>query len=114
VTQSPSCENRGPISAGPGASELDLRCVSPRVPVLGIFPRVPKTLSVHDRCMEIIVDIASDAAGRLSGNALSPELHESHAFSGTMEFLACIEMLCRRDADVSIDPHRNDSNQPTQ
>ena len=75
---------------------------------------MPKTLSVHDRCMEIIVDIASDAAGRLSGNALSPELQESHAFSGTMEFLACIEMLCRRDVDVSIDPHRNDSNQPTQ
>jgi hypothetical protein len=54
--------------------------------------------------MKIIVDVASDLAGRLSGHALSPESEESHAFSGAMEFLACIEMLCRRGLDGSIDP----------
>jgi hypothetical protein len=65
---------------------------------------VPPGFSVQNRSVEIIVDIATDSAGRLSGSALSPELEESHAFSGAMEFLACIEMLCRGRPDGSIDP----------
>ena len=52
-------------------------------------------LPAHNRAMEIIIEVASDAAGRLSGSAFSPELEESHPFSGSMEFLACIEMLVR-------------------
>jgi hypothetical protein len=105
----------GPRSGRLKTSQQDRRCGSPTdFLYLGIFPRALQTLSAHDRPMEIIVDIDADAAGRLSGNVLSPEHQESHAFSGTMEFLACIELLCRRGADVSVDPHRNDRNQPTQ
>jgi hypothetical protein len=53
--------------------------------------------------MEIIIDVASDPSGRISGNARSVQLTESHAFSGSMEFLACIEALCRRVPDVPTD-----------
>ena len=70
---------------------------------LGSFPRVSQPLPAHNHAMEIIIDIASDAAGRLSGRAHSPELEEFHAFSGSMEFLACIEMLCQRAAHDSLD-----------
>ncbi len=68
---------------------------------------------VDNRSMEIIIDIASDPAGRLSGSAVSPELEESHASSGSMEFLACIEMLCQRASHDAPDGPQLNRPQPT-
>jgi len=91
-------KNRRAI-ADPQCSDRALRDQSRQ---LGTLPRVPSAPSTHNRSMEIIIDVAADPAGRLSGNARSPELMESHAFSGSMEFLACIEALCLRVPDVPL------------
>ena len=45
--------------------------------------------------MEILVEISEGADGRLAGTVQALDRQGAHSFSGTMEFLAAIEGLCR-------------------
>ncbi|WP_300609412.1 hypothetical protein [Trebonia sp.] len=48
--------------------------------------------------MQIILDIAQDGAGRLSGTATAAGGGRERTFSGAMELLATIEDLCAAPA----------------
>jgi hypothetical protein len=56
--------------------------------------------------MEILVEISEGADGRLAGTVRALDRQDANSFSGTMEFLAAIEGLCRAAGTNVLDGSR--------
>jgi hypothetical protein len=49
--------------------------------------------------MEILIEISEGADGRLAGTVRALDRQDAQPFSGTLEFLAAIEGLCRAQSE---------------